>query len=364
MPYDITDTVYGCLIGGAIGDALGAPVEGWTHQQIQEEYGTLEEFKQYYMPYSNTEAGSITSDTTLRHYLCLALVENGGRIMPDYFADILREHLNPDRVWINEEIILKKLSAGIDPWETGRGAVPDNKATSAITPIGIVNVGDPDQAYQDGFNIASMLQDNHHRHATATVAAGIAEAVSPDATIESIIATMIEQSSDLVERAIDLAMGFADDADSPNELVDMLYDSFLDWRWPAVQWDREKYHAGEVFSASTLEVVPVAVAILAVCEGDVNRSIIEGVNYGRDSDAIATIAGSLAGALHGAEAIREEWKVKCEEENRDFFEELEGDPNTDFHSMADRLVDVLENECQRTATRNERLTHILDGTKS
>jgi len=26
----ILDQVYGCLIGGAIGDALGAPVEGWN----------------------------------------------------------------------------------------------------------------------------------------------------------------------------------------------------------------------------------------------------------------------------------------------------------------------------------------------
>lgn len=310
MTSDITDTVYGCLIGGAIGDALGAPVEGWTHHQIREEYGTVEEFKQYYMPYSNTEAGSITSDTALRHYLCLAVVENGGRVTPDDFADILREHLNPDRVWINEEIVLRKLSAGIDPWSAGHGSVPDTKATSAITPVGIVNAADPEQAYQDGFNIASMFQDDPHCHATATVAAGIAEAVSPDSTIESVIVTMIDRSSDLVERAIDLAMGFADEAESPDELVDMLYDGFLDWRWPAVQWDREKYHAGGIFSASTLEVVPVAVAILAVCDGGVNESITEGVNYGRDSDAVGTIAGSIAGALHGAETISDEWKAK------------------------------------------------------
>jgi len=26
----ILDQVYGCLIGGALGDALGAPVEGWN----------------------------------------------------------------------------------------------------------------------------------------------------------------------------------------------------------------------------------------------------------------------------------------------------------------------------------------------
>lgn len=360
MTTDITDSVYGCLIGGVIGDSLGAPVEGWTHQRIEEEYGTFEEFRQYYMPYSNTEPGTITSDTAMRHYLCLATVEYGGRVRPAEFADVLREHLNPNRVWINEEIIVKKLSAGIDPWDTGRGSVPDNKATSAITPVGIVNAGNPDQAYQDGYTIASMFQDRHHRHATATVAAGVAEAIVPDATIESVVGTMLTQSTGLVTRALDIALGYADAVDSPGELVETLYDEFLDWRWPAVQWDREKYHAGELFSASTLEVLPVALAILVICEGEVNRPIVEGVNYGRDSDAVATIAGSLAGAIHGGDEIRDEWKAKVEERNQDFFEELEDDPEADFRSMAKRLVTVLENERDAVVERAETLDEMLE----
>lgn len=359
MTTELEDRVYGCLIGGAIGDALGAPVEGWTRQRIQAEYGTLEEFKQYYMPYSKTDPGTITSDTAMRQYLCLAIVENDGRVTPVEFADVLRDRLNPDRVWINEEIVLKKLSAGIDPWMAGQGSVPDNKITSAITPVGIVNAGDPDQAYQDGFNIASMLQDDHHRHATATIAAGVAEAITPDATIESVIATMIEQSTGVIARAIDIAMGYVEQADTVDELIELFYDQFLDWRWPAVQWDRQKYDNGEVFSASTLEIVPVALALLSLCEDDANRVIVEGVNYGRDSDAIATLTGSIAGTLHGADQIRPEWKSACEEMNEDFFVELEGDPDADFRSMAERLVTAIRAERNKAADRAERLAEIL-----
>lgn len=361
MTYDIENRVYGCLIGGAIGDALGAAVEGWTRREIQAEYGTFEEFKQYYMPYSNTDPGTITSDTAMRQYLCLAVAENEGRVTPEEFAAVLREHLNPDRVWINEEITLKKLSAGIDPWMAGRGCIPDNKATSAIPPIGIVNAGNPQQAYQDGYTLAALLQDGHDRHMTATVAAGVAEAVTPDATLDSVIATMVEQSTGVAARAIDLAMGFVDEVSSVDELVELLYDRFLDWRWPAVQWDRERYYQGKVFSASTLETVPTALAIVAVCDGDVDRSIVEGVNYGRDSDAVATVAGSLAGALRGADDIRDEWKAECEDRNQDFFEELEGDPDADFRSMARRLVEALEAERDRTVRRGETLTRFLDG---
>jgi len=43
MTRDILDAIYGCLIGGAIGDALGAPVEGWYYTEIREKYGRLEE---------------------------------------------------------------------------------------------------------------------------------------------------------------------------------------------------------------------------------------------------------------------------------------------------------------------------------
>jgi ADP-ribosylglycohydrolase len=355
----IEDRVYGCLIGGAVGDALGAPVEGWSHRRINEEYGTLETFKQYYMPYSNTQPGAITSDTALRQYLSLAMVEADGRVTPREFASVLTEDLNEDRVWINGEIVLRKLSAGLDPWGAGEGTVPDNKMTGAITPIGLVNPGDPVQAYQDGFTIAGVFQETHDRHASATVAAGVAAAIARGATIESVLATMFERSEGVLTRAIDLAMGYAEASENVDELVETLYETFLDWQWPASQWDREKYYQGKVFSASTLEVVPVAMAILHACDGQPNRSIIEGVNFGRDSDSIATLAGSIAGTLHGASAIREEWKSKCEAVNQDFFEELEGSPDATFRSMASRIVECIRAEQMRHRERADELDQLL-----
>ena len=44
MAKDFLDAVYGCLIGGAIGDAMGAPVENWHHADIKKEYGKVERF--------------------------------------------------------------------------------------------------------------------------------------------------------------------------------------------------------------------------------------------------------------------------------------------------------------------------------
>jgi ADP-ribosylglycohydrolase len=41
---DLLDAVYGCLIGGAIGDALGAPVENWHDTDVRRKFGRVSEF--------------------------------------------------------------------------------------------------------------------------------------------------------------------------------------------------------------------------------------------------------------------------------------------------------------------------------
>ena len=360
-PKSLEDRVYGCLIGGAIGDALGAPVEGWSFRRIREEYGKVEEFHSYEgkLPYSSGKPGVVTDDTTLRHYLCYAIVKKGGRVTPDDYAEVWREHLNPNRLWENEAIVKRKLDNGMSPWDTGKGTIPAGVASMAIEPIGIVNVGDPERAYRDAFLIASVNQTGSNRDVAATFAAGIAEALDPEATVDSVIEAMFEHSTDLVHRAFDLTMALAEEANDIDEFASAFYDDRLDYTWPAVEWDREAYREGELFSAESLEFVPAAVAIFALCEGDVNDSIVEGASFGRDCDTIAKLAGNLAGALRGQGPIRDDWIKDCERANTPFFEELEGDSDANFRSMARRLVDVVEIERDRTRQRAKNLDRIL-----
>ena len=119
MAKDVLDAVYGCLIGGAIGDSLGAPVEGWYYTDIREKYGRVTELmpgfgntgacyggttgERYRDAYDGPEpqVGWFSDDTTMRHYLCLAIARKGGRVTPNDYRDVLVEKLNPNRVWIN-----------------------------------------------------------------------------------------------------------------------------------------------------------------------------------------------------------------------------------------------------------------------
>lgn len=359
MTASIGDRVYGCLVGGAIGDALGAPVENWPYDKIREEYGRVETFRAYDNPHAKGDPGTVTDDTVMSHYLCLAIAEAGGRVTPDEYASILRDHLDPDRVWVTEEITVRKLAAGVNPWEAGRGNVPAGTATMSIAPVGVVNAANPRQAYQDGVNVASVNQDGPNRDAAATVAAGVAEALSPDATIDSVVEVMLETSSDTLFRAMDLSLGLADESDTVAEYVEHFYDRLLDWRWPAVEWDREMYTQGRVFSADSIEILPAAVGILRLCEGDTERSLVEAASFGRDCDTIASVVGNITGALHGADSLREEWIERCEAANAEFFDEVHGRDNVDFEEVSEWLIEALENERRRARQRADVLDSLL-----
>lgn len=362
MAKDLLDAVYGCVVGGAIGDALGAPVEGWHWKDIRAKYpgGRITEMEpgkrgntgplyggtsgynygdQYDGPI--TPPGAITDDTTLRHYLCYAIVQKGGRVTPDDYAKVWLEKMNPNRLWINERVTLWKLRMGMSPWETGKGNPPAGVASMSIAPIGIVNAGNPAQAYQDGFNIGFLNQDNVDRDGAATLAAAIAAAFIPGATYQSVIDVMLEHSSYIVKRSLMLTMDLVHESRDIDDFAEKFYAKMLDWKWPDLRWSKERN-----FSGSSVELVPITAAVLYLTKSDVNQGIIEAAALGRDNDTTAALVANIAGVIQGASSIRQDWIETVEQGNADFFKELEGDPNANFYSMAQRLVTVLKNEAQ------------------
>jgi ADP-ribosylglycohydrolase len=293
--------------------------------------------------------GWFSDDTTMRHLLCLAIARKGGRVTPDDYRDVLVEKLNPNRVWANERALLHKLKAGVNPWESGRGMIPAGCATMAIAPIGIINAGDPGQAYQDGFNIAYLDQEGHNRDGAATMAAGVAAAFLSGVTIEQVLEVMREHSSYLIRRAIDLTMDLAYASETVDEFAAQYYAKMLDWSWPSPPgraWNKNHF-----FSGNTIELVPITMAMLHFCQGDVNQSMIEAASFGRDCDTTASMAGSIAGAMQGASAIRPDWIETVEGANEDFYLEVDGDADANFYSMAQRLVDALRAEAQAAQDR-------------
>jgi ADP-ribosylglycohydrolase len=259
-------------------------------------------------------------------------------------------------------MLLWKLKAGMDPWGSGRGNIPAGCATMAIAPVGIINAGNPAQAYQDGWNIAFVDQEGHNRDGAATVAAGVAAAFSPGATVDDVLAMMRCYSSSFMQRAIELTMDLATQSDDVDAFAAQYYAHMLDWSWPTPPgsiWNKERF-----FSGNSVELVPITMAILHLAGADPNQAMIEAASFGRDCDTTASLVGSITGALYGASAIRDDWVATVETANRDFFAEVEGDPEANFHAMAARLVQALDAERRAAQAQADLLDVILAQTET
>jgi ADP-ribosylglycohydrolase len=244
----------------------------------------------------------------------------------------------------------------MSPWETGRGQLLADAAIMSIAPVGIINAGNPAQAYQDAFNVASIHQDGIERNAAATAAAGFAAAFAPGASVESVLKTMEERGTQEVRRLVSMAMDLARDVGSVDGFVERFYATMLDRSFPVPPgeaWEKDRSPG-----PTSREVVPAVVGIFYLCEGDANRCIVEGASFGRDADTIASVVGGLAGALRGAGAIREDWIEQCERANEEFFAEVEGDEQANFRRMARRLVEATESEKRAIRERLDTLSGI------
>lgn len=165
-------------------------------------------------------------------------------------------------------------------------------------------------------------------------------------------------SSYQVRRLIDMALGLADGAQDADRFADAFYASMLDRTFPCPpgqRWDADRWNG-----PTSAETLPAIVGALRLCGSDPNRCLIEAASLGRDADTIASVAGGITGALHGASALRPGWITGCEEANAEFFAETEGTTaGPGFRRTAERLIQALEHEANRTRERLATLEELL-----
>jgi ADP-ribosylglycohydrolase len=195
-------------------------------------------------------------------------------------------------------MLMKYLKAGVPPTEVGRLSAWHglNAVARASHPIGLINAGDPAGAVRDVADIGRLY------FASTDVAlvwagvydAAIALALRPDATLESVISGALAFATEPVKREIERALDLAARFPDPLAMRDEFY---------------KIYDGGGIpYSASTAsETVSKAFAVFASSKGDPKLAILTGVNFGRDTDCLAAMAGGLAGALGGVGGVPAEW---------------------------------------------------------
>ena len=88
------------------------------------------------------------------------------------------------------------------------------------------------------------------------------------------------------------------------------------------------------------EIVSKGLALFALHKGNTKDAILSAVNFGRDTDCLAAVAGGLCGALSGTEGLPNEWISQVNEA-------VKKDPYTnnqrDIDETADGLYEAFKN---------------------
>ncbi|HBK61387.1 MAG TPA: hypothetical protein DDZ84_11450 [Firmicutes bacterium] len=308
------DKILGGLLGMAIGDAMGGPVEGLPYSEILARHGVVSGF----LKYSNTpgvhvqwknEPGTITDDTRLGMLLCDCAIRLGhmptardlaGRFLEYYY----RTSEEFGRAWI-EEYALKGVYG---EHKMVFGGQPTNGAIMMIAPVGLIDACRPDAAARHAFEL-SFATEGLARDSAAMAAAAVAEACRPGSTVHSVVsAVLAAPPAYRRDGALFQASEFYGRVGRPNEdLVERAL--AVAGGAPDVLSVREKLQSELIrdFANDGPETLAVSIGMFVAAQGDFEQSVIGAVNYGRDCDSYASVAGAIAGALNGASSIPDEW---------------------------------------------------------
>ncbi|MGW2646095.1 ADP-ribosylglycohydrolase family protein [Streptomyces sp. NPDC001393] len=170
-----------------------------------------------------------------------------------------------------------------DPREAGAGNIVNCGAAMYMAPVGLVN---------------------------AAVAAAATPGASPDSVVAACLSLAKDGTREAIEKVCETAVRYRDFESAlwPLRAAVAPYDTVgPDHRAPSLAARHpSRLHA--------IEELPIALGMLVVSGGDHRNAVLGAVDYGRDGDSIATMAGALAGAL--GSPVPEDWAKSVAEADR------------------------------------------------
>ena len=276
---ELVSRAQACLLGAAVGDALGATVEFLTPSEIRARHGVHRRIRGG--GWLRLRPGQVTDDTEMSLCLARALVRVGDwdpRAAAEEFAHWLRS--GPVDVGstcargIRRYLHFKTLTAPPCEWDAGNGAV------MRVAPAALFSVGD-DSLLERVAVEQARLTHNHPLSDAACVAVGrLVHLGLRGAPARELLAVALALES--VHPSFAFRSG-------PGPAGGFVGDTL-----------RAVFHS--LFTTTSFEQCLVAV-----------------VNLGGDADTTGTIAGAVAGALYGLEGLPRRWTRRL---GKDVREEL------------------------------------------
>jgi ADP-ribosylglycohydrolase len=329
--------VRGCLYGGAIGDALGAPAEWKFPPEIWQRYGEILEFVEPWDGPSDIGKGDgrFTDDTHMTVLLGQIYAEEQRHLDPFVFAQRIVPLIADEPRWLAERgtemplvdrlfypekwLLMRLRLANADPRLGGVGNMVNCGAAMYAAPVGIVNAADPGAAYREAIDIYTAHQWSYGLEAAGVMAACVAAAFVPGATVDDVVNTALAYAKEGTREAIGAVIYEARKHTDWREAIVPLREAIQPFDGSAEDGVRDRGNGTDDWQPSrrkSIEELPIALGMLVVAKGDFLEAIRGAANYGRDNDSIAGMAGSIAGAMHGDSVIPEGWAEQVNRANR------------------------------------------------
>lgn len=325
------DRFVGCLVGLAIGDALGSPLEYKSRQEIREEFGQP---VRDYLPrdsmilvagheeyaVDSLAAGSSTEDTQMALRHAESIIATGGKVDPADFGPRLVELLDtPLAAHMGRTTFdsLRQARASGD-YQAGLAGerAAGNGVAMRIAPIGLLHVlGKFNRAlFQADCEKAARLTHNHPVAIGAGVA--LAEAVRVLCRHEILPEDLMAAALDvlqpgylglpLVNNPLRQKLLFAQDyIEERQTLVDNVEATDLPVDFFRIDLNNLERCGTTGYAPESLAAAFYA---FAARKDSFEEALLVAVNAGGDTDTIGAMTGALAGAYHGLAAIPARWR--------------------------------------------------------
>jgi ADP-ribosylglycohydrolase len=306
----------GCIVGLAVGDALGYPHEFRTVKQVQKEIapegitGFLrlqdERFTRPWIVGTDHPPGTFTDDTQMSIAVAEAMLDAGRAGLSD--RDALMSAMARRFVqWFDSDkndrspgettgIACKRLREGASWREAGVVESKGCGANMRVAPIGLVVAKDLEQCADIARDCARIT----HAHPAALEGAAAAALL---------VALAHRSPAEMHAEVTRLCGGRSPDFDEIFAKVPHVLDA------PADQVLVARGSTPEALGEGWVAEEAIASALWCVWRhpDDYRAAVLRAVNTDGDSDSIATMAGSISGARLGLDAIPAEWRRDVED---------------------------------------------------
>ncbi|MCF6474517.1 ADP-ribosylglycohydrolase family protein [Nonomuraea sp. MG754425] len=342
---DVLDQVRGCLLGGAIGDALGAPIEFQSLREIRRDHGA--DGITGYVTTWRGRTGLITDDTQMTLFTAEGLLDardiaahasaaaggadggareaSAGAVRRAYLRWLdTQQHPAPppadlphrtgalrEERWLYSQRApgnaclsgLRRPFPGPSAWGRPGPVNPDSKGCGTVmrsAPFGLTG-----RTPREAFEQAAVCAQITHGHPTGYLAAG---------AFAAIVAHLMagERLEPAVHRAMDLLAGYPGHEESSAALSAAVS--------LAERGDRSPEAVESLGGAWVAEEALAIGVYCALVEPSVERALLLSVNHSGDSDSTGSVCGNLLGALNGAAELPDGWLAPLE--GRDTIERL------------------------------------------